>query len=352
MEKITPPLGIGSGDRTMNSRQRFLEIMRHGTPDRPPLFGEGIRSEVFEVWKQYGLRTEKDLARKFAYDRREEILLDLDPHPELDRWPTTMAELDRLRASLDSDDPVRLPEKWSKRLRAFQERDYPLLLRVHEGLFLTLGVGGWDRFEEVMVLLTDAPDFVKALMNMHGEFAARLTDRILQDVTVDAVVFSEPIGGNDGSLVSPKMHQEFVLESLKPLMAVIAKHDIETLILRTYANTRVILPGAVEYGINCLWACEVEPNAMDYLDIRREFGSDLGLIAGIDLDILLGDKEAIRREVERVVPPLLEQGGYIPLLDGRVREYIPYENYQFYRELLEKMCSSEVGCLKLIVQPR
>jgi hypothetical protein len=39
--------------------------------------------------------------------------------------------------------------------------------------------------------------------------------------------------------------------------------------------------------------------------------------------------------VERVVPLLLEQGGYVPLLDGRVREYIPFEHYRYYRELLQ-----------------
>lgn len=323
----------------MNSRQRFLNTMHKGDSDRVPLFGEGIRSGVFKKWKQKGIRTEKDLARVFAYDRREEIYLDLDPHPSLEKWPTTLAELDNLRASLDPDDPKRLPDNWRKRVKGLGKRDYPLMLRVHEGLFLTLGIMGWDRFEEVMYLLTDAPDFVSELMNLQGEFAARLADRILQDVSIDAIVFSEPIGGNDGPLVSPKMHEEYVLKSLQPLMEVIERHGIETVILRTYANTRLILPGAVKYGINCLWACEVEPSAMDYLDIRREFGDDLRLIAGIDLDTLLGDKESIRREMERVVPPLLDQGGYVPLLDGRVREYTPFDNYQFYRKLLGEMVS-------------
>ncbi len=319
----------------MNSRQRFIETMRLGSPDRVPLFGEGLRSGVFKEWQQHGLKTEQDLADKFAYDRREEIYLDLDPHPALAKWPTTMAELDQLRASLDPDNPVRLPENWAQRVEGLNARDYPLMLRVHEGLFLTLGIGGWARFEEVMYLLTDAPDFVKEFMNLHGEFAAQLTDRILQDVSVDAVVFSEPIGGNDGPLVSPKMHAEFVLESLQPLMEVVQRHGVENIILRTYANTRLLLPGAVECGVNVLWACEVEPNAMDYLDIRRQFGADLRLIAGIDLDALLDDKGSLKREVERVVPPLLEGGGYAPLLDGRVRKYTPYENYQYYRELLQ-----------------
>ena len=76
---------------------------------------------------------------------------------------------------------------------------------------------------------------------------------------------------------------------------------------------------------------------MDYLDLRGEFGRGLRLIGGIDLDVLRQGKDAICSELERVVPRLLADGGYIPLADGRVREDIPYENYVYYRSLLEEM---------------
>jgi hypothetical protein len=76
---------------------------------------------------------------------------------------------------------------------------------------------------------------------------------------------------------------------------------------------------------------------MDYLSLRSEFGRELRLIGGIDLDVLRQDEGAIRRELEKVVPPLLADGGYIPMVDGRVREYIPLANYLYYRRLLEEM---------------
>jgi uroporphyrinogen decarboxylase len=80
---------------------------------------------------------------------------------------------------------------------------------------------------------------------------------------------------------------------------------------------------------------------MDYRDIRQEFGRDLRLIGGIDLDALRQDKEAIRREVEEKVPPLVAEGGYIPLADGRVRADVPFENYIYYRQLLREV--TQVG---------
>jgi uroporphyrinogen-III decarboxylase len=240
-----------------------------------------------------------------------------------------------LSRRLDPADPARFPEDWVEQVAILNQRDYPLMLRVHRGFFLSMGVHKWDRFYEVMCLCTDAPDFVRAMMNLQGEFAARMTERILQDLSVDAVIFSEPIGGNSGPLISPQMYADFELSSYRPIFDVLAKFEIENIILRTYANARILLPAAVDRGFNCLWACETDRADMDYLDIRRQFGPQLRLIGGIDTDVLLQDREAIRREVERVVPLLLEQGGYVPLLDGRVREYIPFEHYRYYRELLQ-----------------
>jgi len=79
---------------------------------------------------------------------------------------------------------------------------------------------------------------------------------------------------------------------------------------------------------------------MDYGDLRREFGRDLRLIGGIDTDVLRQDKYAIQREIEEKVPPLLADGGYIPLADGRIRADIPFDNYVYYRRLLEKVTTT------------
>jgi hypothetical protein len=76
---------------------------------------------------------------------------------------------------------------------------------------------------------------------------------------------------------------------------------------------------------------------MDYRNLRKEFGNDLKLIGGIDLDALRKDKKSIKKEIVTKVPELLGQGGYIPLADGRVREDVPFENYVYYRKLLKEV---------------
>jgi hypothetical protein len=319
----------------MNGRERFIKTMEYDAPDRPPLFEDGIREEVLQRWQTQGMSKKDKLESLFVFDQRVEIEPNLDPIPNPSRWPKSMDGVTKLSARLDPDDPQRLSYGWEKKLVEWNSRDYPLLLRVHRGYFLSMGVHGWRRFTDAIQLLVDEPNLVESWMNIYSEFTCRLVERILHEVQVDAALFSEPIGGNHGPLISPSMYTSFVLTSYQPILEVLNSFGVKTIIYRTYANTRALLPSVVKAGFNCLWACECNPQAMDYREIRLEFGRDLRLIGGIDSDSLRQTQQDIYRAVMEVVPPLLEDGGYIPLADGRVREDVSFENYKYYRKLLE-----------------
>jgi hypothetical protein len=273
----------------------------------------------------------------FPTDRLEELEPDLEPRPQLVSWPASVGGLAGLRRRLDPDTLGRFPGDWPARVRRWRTRDHVLMAEVHRGFFLSMGVHGWQRFSEVACLLRDKPRLVQEYMEIQGDFAARMARKLLCEVEIDAAVFSEPIGGNTGPLISPRMYEDFVLKSYEPLFEVLNRHNVGIVIFRTYANARLLLASCLKRGFNCLWACEVNTVEMDYRDIRREFGRDLRLIGGIDLDALRRGKEAIRREIMEKVPPLLDSGGYVPLADGRVREDVPYENYAYYRELLAEV---------------
>lgn len=321
----------------MDSRERFLETMSFEYPDRVPLFEEGIRDAVLEAWHSQGLGKDQRLTDLFIYDQRKEIEPELDPIPYPHHWPKSIDELPGLKKRLKLDDPRRMPEDWQSLLRTNKTRMIPLFLRVHHGFFLSMGVEEWGRFTTVLELLVDDPEFVHASMGMQGEFAAQMAEKILSQIQVDGVIFSEPIGGNHGPLISPKMYESFVLKSYQPLFEVLRRFDVSIIILRTYANARVLLPAVVKAGFNCLWAHECSMQAMDYRILRAEFGRDLRLIGGIDTNVLRQGKDAIRCELEEKVSDLLASGGYIPLANSRVREEIPFENYVYYRRMLEQI---------------
>lgn len=324
----------------MNARERFIRTMNYEASDRPPLFEDGIREEVIRNWHRQGLRKKDKLETLFTYDVREEIEPNLDPTPTPSYWPTTLDGLKKLTNRLDPNDPSRLPENWKKKVPEWKTRDYPLILRVHRGYFLSMGVHGWHRFTDAIQLLIDNPKLVETWMNNCAEFSSKMVEKILQEVQVDAALFSEPIGGNHGPLISPAMYSSLVLRSYQPILEVLRSHGVKIVIFRTYANTRVLLPSVVKAGFNCLWACECNPQAMDYREIRQEFGKDLRLIGGIDSDALRQNEHEIFRAVMEVIPQLLNEGGFVPLADGRVREDVYFSNYVYYRKLLESVTSA------------
>jgi hypothetical protein len=325
----------------MTSRERFCMTMAFETPDRVPYFEEGIRDEVLEAWRGQGLAKGADLGSLFTSDIRREIILDLDPKPEMEILPKNAAGLADLETRLNPEDPRRLPQDWSELMSSTTDDGAVRMLRIHRGLFLTMGVRSWDRFKDVMELIVDHPDIVRQIMLIQGRFCAGMADRVLKKIKVDAAIFSEPIGGNDRPLISPKMYEDLVLESYTPVLDVLRQNNVKTFIFRTFANSRILIPSIIKWGFNCLWACEVNCEAMDYRAIRKTFGKDLRLIGGIDLDALRHGREAVYREVMEKVPPLLEQGGYIPLADGRVREDVWFETYAYYRTLLQKIIKME-----------
>ncbi len=321
----------------MNARERFRETMRFGSPDRVPYFEEGIRDEVIARWQTQGLPRGLPLSELFETDRRERLPINLEPIPELKTWPTSRNDLKELRRRLDPTDPARYPDDWPGRLREWTEQGVVLDLLCHRGFFLAMGVRGWERFRQSLYMVMDDPDLVREILSIWSEFAVGLVEHVLDLVQVDWACLSEPIGSPEGPLLSPTMYDHIVLTGYAPILEALRRRGVETICFVTYANARSLLGKVVDAGFNCLWACEVYARSMDYREIRREFGRDLRLIGGIDLDVLLQDKAAIEREITAKVPPLLEQGGYIPLADGRVRENVPFQNYAFYRQRLERV---------------
>jgi hypothetical protein len=323
----------------MTSRQRFHKTMQFGNPDRVPYFEEGIRKDVIKAWHRQGLSRKTKISDLFQTDQFYEV--DLDPFADLHKLPASTKELSKYKDHLNTGILNQFWSQWQKIRRAIKRKDEVLFLKVHRGFFLSMGVYKWERFMEVISMLIDDPDFVQEVLMIQGAFIAKLLDKVLQDMELDAIIFSEPIGGNEGPLISPAMYDKYVLSGYDPIIEIARKQGLDTIILRTYANIRLLIPAILKHGFNCLWACETNSPAMDYRHIRKEFGRDLRLIGGIDLDALRLGKEAIRKEIEEKVPPLIADGGYIPIADGRVRKEIPFEIYFYYRKLLEQMISIE-----------
>jgi hypothetical protein len=327
----------------MDTRQRFLETMRYGTPDHVPYVDQTIRQDTLDRWYREGLPHGRTVAEVFNLDRwevcgvREEVPLDLYPHPDFTGRLQTRADVERWKHSHDPARPRRYPRHWPRHVRRWAKRDHPLGIRVCRGFFLSLMVGYWESLTDVLYAIYDAPDMLVEMTTFLADFLVEVLTPALQLVQFDYALFDEPIASNTAPVVGPDVFRRFMQPLYRRLCDLLDAHGVEVRIFDSHGHVQALIPVVLEAGINTLWIGNTGPANLDYVALRREYGRDLRLIGGIDVRVLEADRAAVEAEVMRVVPPLLAQGGYVPMVDGRVRRYVPYENYRAYRGLIQEL---------------
>jgi uroporphyrinogen decarboxylase len=192
----------------------------------------------------------------------------------------------------------------------------------------------WDSLQDVLLALYDYPELVKHCLASVVECYMETLRLALRYLDFDFGLISEPIASRSGPIISPLMFRESVLPFQQAMVDFFHGHGIDTVIFRSIANVRPLLPSVAESGVDGLWINQIG-GVIDYLELRRAF-PDLLLVGGVDSGMLLRDEALITAGLHRVVPPLLAKGRYLPCLDDRPRENIPYNNYLHYRRVLRE----------------
>jgi len=318
-----------------NARDRFLKAMNYEVCDRPPLWEEGIVDETWEAWRPQGLESPESFRQRYPFDRHETVDPDLFPKPEFQhRDQNGFAEL---RGRYVPDIAERLPEGWPSQAEPWACREHPLGVTVSRGLLLSCGIRNWNGLTTVLEALYDSPREIDATMECVVDMALSLLGEVRDKTTVDFAVFNEPIASFHGPVVSPEHYRRFCFGPYTRLLDILRARGVGLVVVRTWGNALPLISLWVELGFSALWNDHCNAGGVAYTALRRRFGKELCLIGGIDSRALYADRAAIDRTVENTVPALLESGGYLPMLDDRVRKEVPYENYRYYRERLTEL---------------
>jgi len=318
----------------MTERERFHRLMRGEVVDRPPLLEEGVREAVIESWHKQGLPQDKTHLEVFGLTPHENIGPDLRYRSSYFGRIIDLSPRDYRKAFNVSRQ--RFPDDWRETVKRLENRDHIVCIWASRGFFQALGVGDWPTFEQALLGTIEEREQILDLMEIYGDFCARMLELTLQDIDPDFIYLSEPISNNNGPLISPAAFAEFMIPVYHKIIAAAKSQGCDNILLSTYGNTTRLFPAMIEAGVTMLWISEAaEVPELDYRNLRREFGPELGLIGGIPLSILRTESsEKMRARLEDIITPLLQSGRYIPLAGGRVREEIPWQVYQRYRETL------------------
>jgi uroporphyrinogen decarboxylase len=188
---------------------------------------------------------------------------------------------------------------------------------------------------EVMYLLYDNPELVLRCMEAWFNLADTVYAQIQKEVVFDELFIGEDICYNHGPLISIDMMKEFLFPYYRQLIANIKSRQLDkSRVLHFQVDTDgfsdPIIPHYRELGMDYLSPFEAA-SGCDVVRTAREY-PDLLIYGGFDKRIMAKGKDAIDREVDRIMPVMKKRGGYIPTCDHGVPEEVSFENYLHYRK--------------------
>jgi len=371
----------------MSPRERYREALLFGKPDKVPLSPGGPRESTLAVWRQQGLpenasyydvlleilgiekeKTKPQVGLGVSFRMmptfEERVLEHKDGHYIVQDWMGAITEIsdkydytyirsakdfvtrkwhkfpvetredwEEMKKRYNPNTPGRHPADFESRCESLRDRDYVTMF-VFNGPFWQLRE--WCGMQNLCMMMIERPDFVEEMIGFWIEFVSQTMAPILANVEVDNIIISEDMAFKAHSMISPKMVRRFLLPAYERWVPDIKGSGCPLITLDSDGYIAELIPIWIEANINSCIPIEVAAGN-DIVEYRRTFGKKMAYIGGIDKRAIAKGGEEMKREMMRVVPPLLEEGGYIPGCDHGVPSDISWTNFIEYTRLLAKL---------------
>ena len=338
----------------MTTYERFKRMFEHREADRIPIVDDPWAGTI-RRWHREGMPEGVDWRDYFDVDKVESIGVDITPRYEVkvledtDRyqivttpWGVTLKnfkELDstpefidykvvdpeswadaKARMTLEDD---RIPWKWLKdnydRMRA-------------EGRWIEASF--WFGFdvthswmsgtETVLIAMYEDPDWVRDMFDTYLDRCMALFGRIWDaGYRFDAIFWPDDMGYKGTTFFSNEMYRELLKPTHKRAVDWAHERGIYAH-LHSCGDVMTRVDDLMDIGIDCLNPLEVKAG-MEPVTLKRKYGDRLTLHGGINA-VLWDRKDAIVSEIERVVPQLKENGGYIFSSDHSIPNAVSLDN--------------------------
>lgn len=181
--------------------------------------------------------------------------------------------------------------------------------------------------ENLMVYFYEEPEFVREVFHKIMDFQLGIQKHYLK-VGIEAVSFSEDLGGQSAPLISPNMINEFMYPEYERIFSIYREKKIITN-FHSCGNVEALIDIFLKIGIDVLNPVQVTANNLD--KIRELTKGRITLEGGINsATIIDGPIEKIVAEVRERIAQLGQDGGYFCTQD----QYMPYP--KIHLEALQK----------------
>ncbi len=370
----------------MTPRDRYLQTLLFGNPDKIPFSPGGPRESTRAAWRRQGLPADVNwldyLFETLGFEPEptkprvglganfrlipqfeEKALEHKDGHYIVQDWKGNICEIsdefdvsylreakdfctrrwikcpvenrgdwEQMKLRYDVDAPGRFPDDFTQRCEAAKERDYPLSIGI-SGPFWQLRE--WCGFEGLCFMMVEQPELGADMAAFWTEFVSAMFERILRHVVPDRVAISEDMAYKAKAMVSPVMMREYCKPSYVRWVKQLKADGCPIIDLASDGFIGEIIPIWIESGVNVCDPIEVAA-LNDICAFRREFGRQIAYQSGVDKRAIAKGGQVIRDELKRI-EPVVKDGGFIPGCDHGVPSDISWPNFVDYSRLLAQM---------------
>ncbi len=351
----------------MSTWERYTRTFAHQQPDRIPIIDSPWEATI-ERWRREGMPDGENFVDFFALDRIADIGIDNSPRFEervIEETPdykiytssygVTMKQWKHAASTPQFlDFTIVDPQSWKKAKACispvrdridwrYLEKNFPIWRKqghwIQAGLFF-----GFDAThswivgtERVLLALIEEPAWLMDMFECELE-----TDLALLDMVWDAGYHFDSIFWCDD--MGYKHNQFFSLKTYRKILKPFHQRAIDwshtkgiKAHLHSCGDVHPFVPELVSMGLDALNPLEVKAG-MDPVALKREFGKDLVFHGGINA-VLWDQPEKIEEEMRRVIPVMIEFGGYIFSSDHSVPSSVSLEDFRRIVELAKELGS-------------
>jgi hypothetical protein len=376
-------------DEAMNERERFLETLTFGAPDRVPLTPGNGRKSTREVWHRQGLPEHvapgeipryafEQIGSKypwpeggegFAVNERmipqfEEKVIEVRENSQIVQdWKGNICEIGKeftveylrnaidfvtrkwikcpvetrddwesMKERYDADDPSRFPADASERGARLESRTWPITFHFSCPFWQ---MREWLGFETLCTTFYDDPQMIRDMVAFWTDHVARLLENAFAYCIPDEVHLSEDMAYKAFSMVSPDMAREFLLPAWRRWGEVVRSRNIPIYAMDSDGFIGELIPLWIEAGINACDPIEVAAHN-DIVAFREQFGRRMAYRGGVDKRKMAAGGKSLADELDRI-KPVVDSGGFIPSCDHGIPSDVSWPNYLDYVKGLAKM---------------
>lgn len=349
----------------MTSWERFKRMYEHRETDRIPIIDEPW-SGTLRRWRREGMPEGMDWCDYFDVDKLGIINIDISPRmPEItleetDRyyirtspWGVTMKHFKEEDSTPEFlDFTITTQEAWDQAKKQMTLKDDRIpweMLRQNydkwraEGRWIRAVF--WFGFdvthswmmgtENTLIAMMEEPELVEDMFDTYLSRCETLFSRVWDaGYHFDEIFWYDDMGYKGTTFFSPNMYRSMLQPYHKRAVDWAHNRGIYAQ-LHSCGDVMTLLPDIVATGVDALNPLEVKAG-MDAFKIKKEYGDRLVLHGGINA-VLWNDKDAILEEIDRKVPVLKENGGFIFSSDHSIPNSVSLENMKAIVEEVKRV---------------